>query len=86
MLVGGVVGDKVDKNFELQLMGSHHQPIEVVEGAVLGVDIEIVRDVIAVIFLRRWIERGQPYGVDPEALQVIELGGNSREVADTVIV
>src|SRR6266571_2433868 len=63
-----------------------HQAAEVVERAVLGVDAVVVGDVVAVIFLRRWIERREPESVDAKRSQVAESGRDPGQVADSVVV
>src|SRR5438093_8153490 len=62
------------------------QAAEVVERAVLGVDAVVVGDVVAVIFLRRWIERREPESVDAKRSQVVESGRDPGQVADSVVV
>ena len=56
------------------------------ELAVLGKDGEEVADVVAAVAQRRLVERQQPQAVDPEPLQVVELGDNARQVAGAVVV
>ena len=54
--------------------------------AVARMDVLVVRDVVAVVSQRRRIEGQQPEAVDAEALQVVELLRQAREVADAVVV
>ena len=60
--------------------------LEVLERAVAGVHAPVVGDVVAVVFERRREERQDPQAGDAEPLQVIELLGDPREVADAVVV
>ena len=55
-------------------------------GAVVGMDVVVVGDVVAVVLERRGIEGQQPEGVDAEILQIVELFGEALEVADAVAV
>ena len=86
MLVRGVVADQ---------LGDHPQPApvrladelaHVAQRAVVGVDAEVVGDVVAVVLERRRIERQHPDRRDAEVAQVVELLGQALEVADAVAV
>ena len=59
---------------------------DVVDRAVVGVDLGEVGDVVAAVAQRRGVERQQPDAVDPEPLQVVELLGQAAEVARAVAV
>ncbi len=67
------------------MRGVHEMP-EVLERAVIRVDVLVIGDVVAVIAQRRRIERQQPDAGDAEARHVIELGVQPREIADAVVV
>ena len=60
------------------------QRVEVVERAEERVDIAVVGDVVAGIFLRRAVERAQPDGIDSERDEVIEAARDAGEVPDAV--
>ena len=62
------------------------EALEVVERAVDRVDRGVVGDVVAVVPERRRIEGEQPDAGDAEVLQILELLGQPREVADAVVV
>lgn len=51
VLAGAVVGDDVQEHLQTQPVGVGHQEVELGEVAVYGVDIAVVRDVIAVVVL-----------------------------------
>ena len=70
VLVRGVVRDDVDRHLDPELVRVGDERVEVVERAELGVDVDVVGDVIAVVCLRRGVERRQPERVDAELLQV----------------
>ena len=59
---------------------------EVLERAVVGMDVGVVGDVVAVVAQRRRIERQQPERVDAQLLDVVEALRQSGEVADAVAV
>ena len=52
MLVGGVIDDQLDEYLQLAVMSRFQEFLEVVEGAVTRMDIDVVRDVVAVVTQR----------------------------------
>ncbi len=52
MLVGGVVGYQVHEHLQAQIVGALHEPVEVVQGPILRVYVNVVSDVVAVVLLR----------------------------------
>src|SRR5579884_3187496 len=60
--------------------------IEVFERAVHGIDVNIVRNIVTEVNLRRGETRGYPDSVDAEPLQVVELRGDTVQVANTIVV
>ncbi len=86
MLVGGVVDDKIENDSYVALFSFGDQAVEIRERSVHGIDVFVIRNVVAEIDLRRRETRRNPNGVDPEILQVIELGGDALEIADAVVV
>ena len=53
-------------------------------GAVGGVDVDVVGDVVAVVAEGRGEEGEEPEAGDAEVLEVVEVGDEAREVADAV--
>ena len=86
VLVGGVVEDHVEDDADVALLGFGDEAVEVGEGAVLGVDVFVVGDVVAEVDLRRGVHGRDPDGVDAEGLEVVEALGDAVEVADAVAV
>jgi hypothetical protein len=70
----------------MALVGLGDQVVEVLERAVLRVDVLVVGDVVAEVDLRRRIDGREPDGVDAESLQVVEPLGDAVQVADAVAV
>jgi hypothetical protein len=62
------------------------QMLEIVESSVCGVNIAVVGNVIAVVYLRRGIYRGEPDAVYTKITKDGELGYNAGKVSDTVAV
>lgn len=51
--------------------------VKVLKRAVLWVDVDKVRDVIAEVNVRRWVRWREPDRVDPQASEVIDLLQNT---------
>ena len=86
MLVGRVVDDQIGDDPDAPRMRGPGQDLEVFDGADGGMDAAEVGDVVAVVLQRREINRHEPEAIDAEVLQVIELRGQSGEVAVAVLV
>ncbi len=86
MLVGGVVDDQLDHHLHAALMGGVENLLEIVHGAVAGIDVDIVGDVVAVVAQGRGKERQQPDAGDAKILQIVQLREQAAEVADAVAV
>src|SRR5262249_29743156 len=54
--------------------------------SVHGINVLVVRDVIAEINLRRREAGGDPERVDAKIFQIVEFGGDAVQVADAVVV
>ena len=74
MLVGGVVDDQLDHHLHVALVGGVEELLEVVDGAVGRVDVDVVGDVVAVVAQGRGKEGQEPEAGDAEVLEVVELG------------
>ena len=81
-----VVHHEVRDHADAALMGLLDQVADVVDATVVGVDREVVGDVVAAVAQRRLVERQQPEAVDPQPLQVVELLRQPAEVARAVAV
>ncbi len=86
VLVGGVVGHQVDDDAQVQLVGPGHQGVGVGQRAEQRVDVAVVGDVVAVVVLRRGVERRDPQRVDTQLGEVGEPRRDAGEVADAVAV
>ncbi len=86
MFVAGVVHDQVGDDADAPPMGFVDQPAGVVEVTVGGQDRVEVGDVVATVAQRRLVERQQPQAVHAKPLQVVELGDQTLQVADAVVI
>ena len=67
-------------------MGGVEEELEVVEGAIRRVDVDIVGDVVAVVAQGRRKKGQKPEAGDAEVLQVVQARHEAGEVADAVVV
>ena len=82
----GVVHDHVGDHADTPRVSGVDQLLDIVDGAVVGVDAGEVGDVVAPVAQRRLVEREQPDAVDPEPLEVVELLGDAAHVSRAVSV
>src|SRR5690606_39168123 len=72
MLIRGVIDDELRDDFQPASMRFGDEVPEIVQRSVVGMDVAVVGDVVAVIAHRRGVERQQPNRIDAELLNVIE--------------
>ncbi|SBL41070.1 Uncharacterised protein [Klebsiella oxytoca] len=83
MLGRSVVQHHIQHDTNSSRLRLSHQLVEIVQRAVGGVDSGIVGHIVAVIHLRRDIERRQPDSVNAKLLQIVEAGGDTAQIAGT---
>ena len=86
VLIRGVVCDQVHQNLDAVLVGGFKHLVEVFHGAEVTHNREVVRDVVAVVHVRRVEHGGEPDDVDAQLSQVGQLLGNALQITDTVAV
>ena len=84
VLVGRVVDDQVHDEAHAPLVDVREQAVEVLERPEHGVDVVVVRDVVAVVGLRGGVDRRQPQDVHAQVLQVVQLLSDAFEVTEAV--
>ncbi len=84
VLIAGVVDDQLDHDLYIALVSALQKRLEIVQGSIRRVDVDVVGDVIAVVAQRRGKKRQQPNAGDPEILQVVEPRDQAGEVPDPV--
>ena len=84
MLVGRVIDDELGDDPDLAPLRFLDEAVEVLQRSVGGVNVLVVGDVVAVVLERRRIEGQQPERIDAEPLEIRELAGQARKIADTV--
>ena len=85
VLVRGVVQHQLGEDPHPPLVRLIQKRLEVVEVAVDGEDLVVVRRVVAVVAERALQKREQPQRVDAQPLEVRELFAEAREVAVAII-
>ena len=86
MLVRGVVHDELGHHAQPALVGLAHEALEVGARAVGRMHVLEVGDVVAVVAQRTRIERHHPDRVHAQVAHVVELLGETAEIADAVAV
>src|SRR6266576_3157078 len=81
-----MVGNKVEDDLEVALVGLLHQSIQVLEPPKKWMDVDVVANVIAKIRHRGRIDGGEPDGVNAEPAEVVQLTGNTAKVAYAITI
>jgi hypothetical protein len=81
-----VVDHEVDEHTYATLFRAVGEFDKIADRAVTRIDAVIVGHVVAVVAMRRDLERHQPDGRDAETMQIIETAHQTLEVADAVAV
>jgi hypothetical protein len=81
-----VVDDEVHEQPHPAPVQRRDQFVELLERAEQRVDALVVADVVAVVGLRRGVDRREPQDVDPEVGQMVQALQDPAEVADAVAV
>ena len=81
-----MVGDDVHHDPDADGPRVADERVELVEIAVVGLDVEVVGDVVPVIGLRRRVARVQPDRVDAEIGEVRQAAADAGEITDAVVV
>ena len=81
MLIRGMVQHQIQNDPDAVLLSFRDQLLHIGQGSKEGIDVPIVRNIIAVVVLRRTANRGKPYGVDSQLLQIVQLSDDSLQVS-----
>src|SRR3984885_4372635 len=86
MLVGGMVGNQIQDEFETSVMNRLQETVKIVHGPEERIDPAIVSDIVAEIGHRRGVERGDPKCVDAKLYKVIQTLQDTVQIADTIAI
>jgi len=81
-----MVENKIHDDADIVLPGIVCQMLKIFQRSVHGIDVFVIRNVVAEIDLRGRITGRDPDGVHPKILQIIQLGVDAVEIADPVSV
>ncbi|CAB4581204.1 unannotated protein [freshwater metagenome] len=84
MLVGGVVRNHINDDSQAQVMSSGDQCLSLSKRAKYRVDVTVIGNVIARVFLRGAIKRREPNRVNPEFSNRRKSADNAREIAHPI--
>jgi len=86
VLVRGVVRDEIDPELDAVRTRLGDEGVVVGERAVVGVDLAVVRDVVAPVDVRARVDRAQPERVDSERREVREMRPHAAERAEVELI
>ena len=86
MLVGGMVDHQFGDDLQTPRVRLADEGTEVGQGAVLGMNVLVIGNIVAVVPHRRRIERQQPQGVHAQILEIIQALNQAAEIADPIVV
>ena len=86
MLVGGVIDHEIHDDADAALVSFARHSVEIVQGAVHAVNVFVIGNVVAEIYLRRGITRSDPDRIHAQRFQIVQPGGYARKVPDAVVV
>ena len=81
-----MVHDEIENDADPARLGVGLERVEIGQRAVLRRDVLVIADVVAEVHLGRGIAGGDPDGVDAQVVEVIEVLGDSLEIAEAVVV
>src|SRR4051794_13016508 len=86
MLIGGVVGDEIENEFDAVRMQRVPDTLEIIHRAVARIDGAEIRDVVAEILIGTGVDRRQPYGADTEPFQIVDPLQQTGKIAVAVAI
>ena len=86
MLVGRVVDHQIHHDLQTALVRFGKQLVHILQRAEQRIDILIIGNIVAIVILRRLVDRAQPHHVHAKIGQIIETAGDAFQVADAVAV
>ena len=86
MLVGRVVDHQIHHDLQTALVRFGKQLVHILQRAEQRIDILIIGNIVAVVVLRRLVDRAQPHHVHAKIGQIIKTAGDAFQIADAVAV
>jgi len=85
MLVGAVVDHQLGDDLEVAGVGRMDEGAEVSQGAVIGMDVLIVGNIVAIIAQGRGIKGHEPQRVHPQFLEIVQPLDQTPEITDAIL-
>src|SRR2546428_13279197 len=81
MLIGAMIGHKIQDELDVTLVGLIKQGIQVCQGSEERMHIAVIANIITEIGHGRRVDGRKPDGINTEPLQVVQLAADTREVS-----
>ncbi len=86
MFLGCVIDDKVHDQLHITLLHFFDEVVDISQGAIHGVDILIIGNIVAHICLWALVDRRYPYYVHAEVLEVVKLLGDAWDISPSIAI
>jgi hypothetical protein len=86
MLIGAVVNDKIHNDVNVPGACLEKEKIEAVEIAEAGIDIVIIRDIVALVGKWGAVHRRDPEDTDAESFQILQFDDDALDITDAIAV
>ena len=86
MLIRGVVHHQIHHEFDAVLMCGRQQLVEIGHRTELGHNRPIIRNIVAIIVIRRSVNRGKPDNIYTQLRQIRNFFGDTGQIADAVAI
>ena len=86
MLVGTVVHDQIHDDFYPSFVGSGEHAVKVFHGPELRHNVSVVRDVVTVVIIGRFVDRRQPDYIYAKLFEIIQMHGDTVQISDSISV
>jgi len=86
VLIGGVIQHQVKDDADAAAVCLRQQAVKILQGAHTGIHRIVIGYIVPIIPVRSGVEGGQPKGIHPQVLQVIEMMENTLQIAQSISV
>ncbi len=84
VFIGGMVDYQVQNDFDIPFPGFINQLFHICHGAKIKMNIAVIADIVAIVGIRRWINRAEPQDANAKILQVVQVLEDARQITNTV--
>ena len=86
VFIRGMVHHQIQHDLQMMLMRLLQQFIEISQSAEFIHDITVITDIVAIIIIRRFVDRAQPQYIHTQAFQIIQLRDDTSQIPNAVSV